>query len=91
MFGEVFLWFWVNVEYFGAVLSQRLVDSWKHKMDQEQVIGQAELYPLLVARLTWQDKIASNRVIYFLIFLTDTLFLLLQMTSFLLQAVVLPQ
>ena len=53
-------------ELFGAVMSQEMVDSWKTKMGQEQVIGQAELFPQLVARLTWTKKFANRRVICFI-------------------------
>ena len=52
--------------YFGAVMKQDVVDSWKTKLEQEQVIGQAELYPLMVARLTFKDWLRGRRVIYFI-------------------------
>ena len=35
-------------------------------MGQKQVIGQAELFPVLIARLTWQHRIAGKRVYYFI-------------------------
>ena len=44
-------------EAFGARLGQELVDSWKTRDAQTQVIGQAELFPLLVARLTWGARL----------------------------------
>jgi len=53
-------------EYFGAIVSQGTVDSWKSRSDQEQVIGQAELFPLLVARLTWHEHLSDRRVLYFI-------------------------
>ena len=52
-------------ETFGAMLPQSLVDSWKTRLNQEQVIGQAELYPLLIARLTWARYLANRKVVYF--------------------------
>ena len=52
-------------ECFGAKLSQELVNDWKLSSEQSQVIGQAEIYPLWLARLTWGNKIAGRRVIYF--------------------------
>ena len=55
-----------RLQCFGARVSQGIIETWKSKADQEQVIGQAELFPLLVARLTWSDIIAGRRVLYFL-------------------------
>jgi hypothetical protein len=52
-------------EYFGATVGGATVDSWKTKLHQSQVIGQAELFPLWVARLTWADRIRGRRVIFF--------------------------
>ena len=42
------------------------IETWKSKAEQTQVIGQAELFPLLVARLTWPDILAGRRCMYFL-------------------------
>ena len=53
------------VECFGARMSQRVIDSWKTREDQTQVIGQAEVFPVLVSRLTWHKRIAGRRAIYF--------------------------
>ena len=47
-------------------MSEWVVREWSTKMDQEQVIGQAEIFPVLVARLTWEKEIAGNRVLYFI-------------------------
>ena len=35
------------------------------KFGLTQVIGQAELYPLLIAKLTWREKIKGKRVMFF--------------------------
>lgn len=35
-------------------------------MDQKQVIGQAEIFPVLVAKLTWASELARRRVIFFI-------------------------
>ena len=43
-----------------------LVHIWKTRPDQEQVIGQAEIFPALVARWTWASHLADNRVMYFI-------------------------
>ena len=51
---------------FGAKLSEATIASWRTKLDQTQVIGQAEIFPLLVARLTWSKYLAGRRVIYFI-------------------------
>ena len=53
-------------ECFGARLSQSLADEWRTKGSQKQVIGQGELYPLLVARLTWASRLRNRRVLYFI-------------------------
>eukprot|EP00973_Karenia_brevis_P086267 11963214-Karenia_brevis.AAC.1 len=54
-----------HLEVFGAVLDQVAVNSWKRNPGQVQVIGQAELFPLLVARLTWAKHLQGKRVIFF--------------------------
>ena len=51
---------------FGAVVGTETSDSWKTRSTQTQVIGQAELFPLIVARLTWKERLANRRVIYFI-------------------------
>ena len=53
-------------ELFGAVMAQSTIDLWKTKLDQTQVIGQAELFPLLIARLTWKKYISNRRMICFI-------------------------
>jgi len=55
-----------RVECFGATLPSHLVAEWKTRDEQWQVIGQAEIFPLLVARLTWREVLRGRRVIYFL-------------------------
>ena len=51
---------------FGAKLSEATTHTWKTKLEQSQVIGQAEIFPLLVARLTWSEFLRGRRVIYFI-------------------------
>ena len=51
---------------FGAVLEPELVASWKTKREQTQVIGQAELFPAIVCRLTWHHFLAGKKVVYFI-------------------------
>ena len=51
---------------FGARLSKQTVDGWLTKEAQTQVIGQAEIFPLLIARLTWPLALANKRVLYFI-------------------------
>jgi hypothetical protein len=55
-----------TVQCFGAVVPDSVVSSWKSKLDQEQVIGQAEIFPVLVARLTWQHLLKGRRCVFFL-------------------------
>ena len=52
-------------EALGARVGQELVDSWKTRDAQTQVIGQAELFPLLVARLTWGARLQGRKALYF--------------------------
>ena len=49
----------------GAGISPDTLNTWKSRQDQTQVIGQAELFPLLVARLTWHKILAGRRCIFF--------------------------
>ena len=53
-------------EVFGCVLAQEDVEELKDKAGQKQVIGQAEILPILVAKLTWQNKLAHRRVLFFI-------------------------
>ena len=59
-------WRGVRIQCFGCQINKYVVDSWKTKLDQEQVIGQAEIYPVYIARLTWAKYIKGRRVIYFI-------------------------
>ena len=54
-----------QVQYFGAIVSKKLADSWKAVAEQQQVIGQAELFPLWIARQTWAADLSGRRVISF--------------------------
>ena len=54
------------VQCFGAVVPDSLVNKWKSKADQTQVIGQAEIFPVLVARLTWSKYLKGKKCIFFL-------------------------
>ena len=40
-----------EVKYFGAVVGTRTTNSWKTRFDQAQVTGQAEFFPVVVAKL----------------------------------------
>ena len=55
-----------KLQCFGAEISQSTLNTWKSRLEQTQVIGQAELFPLLVARLTWHKILAGRRCIFFL-------------------------
>ena len=56
----------LGAQYFGAVLSGATVEQWRSRQDQVQVIGQAELFPLVVARLTWAERLCGRRVLFFI-------------------------
>ena len=53
-------------EAFGCVLRETDLEAWKTKSDQRQVIGQAEIFPVLVAKLTWSKYLEGRRVIFFI-------------------------
>ena len=53
------------LEYFGTRDSQATLASWRTKLEQTQLIGQAELFPMLLARLTWSKYLADNWGVYF--------------------------
>jgi len=54
------------VECFGTEVPHSIVAQWKTRPDQKQVIGQAEIFPALVARLTWSRHLRNRRVLYFI-------------------------
>eukprot|EP00973_Karenia_brevis_P011463 1551531-Karenia_brevis.AAC.1 len=43
-----------RLEEFGAEVGAELIGEWKSRASQSQVIGQAEIFSVLVARLTWE-------------------------------------
>ena len=49
---------------FGAVIPSNLADQWKTRSQDSQIIGQAELYPLLVAR-PWARRLRGQRAVFF--------------------------
>ena len=53
-------------EAFGLKLSEYAISQMISKVSQKQIIGQAELLPVLVAKLVWMSTIANRRVFYFL-------------------------
>ena len=55
-----------RVQCFGARVPDKLVESWKTRLLQKQVIGQAELFPAVVARWTWAHHLKGKRVLYFI-------------------------
>jgi len=55
-----------RVQCFGLELPSSLVDSWKSHKDQLQVIGQAEILPVLVAKQTWKEELRGKRAIFFI-------------------------
>ena len=53
-------------EAFGARLTEEAVKRLASKLGQKQVIGQAELLPVLVAKQTWEKEIGCSKVIFFI-------------------------
>ena len=54
------------VECFGMRVADAQVDAWKTRMGQKQVIGQAELFPVLISKRTWASKLRNRRALYFI-------------------------
>ena len=50
---------------FGAMLTKEATRKLASKIGQTQIIGQAELLPVLVAKYIWRSILANRRVIYF--------------------------
>ena len=53
------------MEAFGAEIHPTTIAEWTTKEGQKQVIGQAEIYPMAVARMTWAEKLRGRKVIFF--------------------------
>ena len=53
------------IQCFGFKTSDSRVDMWKTKLNQTHVIGQAELFPVLIAKSTWAGMLVGKRAIYF--------------------------
>jgi len=54
-----------RIEYFGEVVPTEVAASWGRKRGDEQVIGQAEIAPLTLAALLWQEALCNEHVIFF--------------------------
>jgi hypothetical protein len=52
-------------EFFSHHMSSSLVEHWSSK-GSKQVIGQAELYPVLLAKKVWPTELAHARVLWFI-------------------------
>ena len=50
---------------FGVKMAEWTIREWATKEDQTQVICQAEIFPTLIARHTWAERLEGRRVIYF--------------------------
>eukprot|EP00973_Karenia_brevis_P039980 5517777-Karenia_brevis.AAC.1 len=53
------------VQALGGQIPPKVVDHWRGD-GRKQVIGQAELWPVLVARMTWPGFLRGRRVIYYI-------------------------
>jgi len=51
-------------ECFGCMLRDESIAGWKTKVEQKQVIGQAEIFPVLVSKLTWAERLENKRVLF---------------------------
>ena len=53
-------------QYFGAELGPEAVEASSRAAGQTQVIGQAELYPVLTAKHTWRKILTDRSVLFFI-------------------------
>ena len=53
-------------EMFGLEVPERVWHLWRRKPGQTQVIGQAEILPVLIAKLTWPNYLRGRRAIVFI-------------------------
>ena len=51
-------------QFFGEPIPEQLISEWKSE-DNERIIIQAELLPILLAKQTWQARIINRRVFVF--------------------------
>ena len=66
MVGGILLVLGMRTQAFGAKLSDIAVRRLTSKKDQKQVIGQAEILPIVVAKTVWKEQIRDRKVIYFI-------------------------
>ena len=50
-------------EYFGARVPDRVAESWGRHCGKEQVIGQAEIAPMVLAALIWRDALQYRQTL----------------------------
>ena len=55
-----------EVQYFGLVLNESTVEKFKVREEQVQVIGQAEILPVVIAKLTWKNLLKDRKAIFFI-------------------------
>ena len=53
------------LETFGTKIPESFCRRWRSGT-KTQVIGQAELFPVLLAKMTWAERIRGRRVIFFI-------------------------
>ena len=51
---------------FGVEVDQELKDCWTRQGAKAQTIGQAEIYPVLLAKVKWGESLLGRRVLVFL-------------------------
>ncbi|CAE8676575.1 unnamed protein product [Polarella glacialis] len=53
------------IEYFGLHVQGELFNDWQEK-GPRQVIGQAEVYPVVLAKMHWRKRLEHRRVMYYI-------------------------
>ena len=54
------------LRYFGYTLEADAVGQWVGELAKRQVIGQAELHPVCVAKRTWREDLRGRRLLVFI-------------------------
>ena len=52
-------------QVFGEEVPRQILETWK-RGNKEQVVGQAEILPVVVAKVKWKDILARRRIIWFI-------------------------
>ena len=52
-------------KYFGEMVPSKIVSSWR-KGGKKQLVGQAEMFPVLVSKIYWKTPLHRRRILWFM-------------------------